>query len=98
MEPTAVRAPLDALSGKYFDQITTELFGTFQVIVSQGDDDPPIVLDVLERMSQHLLVSCPSDRSTQAFQFLERRFGGGCAGKERTLAVVVLDEGGLVGQ
>jgi len=64
MEPTAVRTPLDALSGMYFDQITTELFGPFQIIVSYGDDDLPIVLDVLERMSQHLLVSCPSNGST----------------------------------
>jgi 1-pyrroline-5-carboxylate dehydrogenase len=64
MEPTAVRALLGALSGKCFDRITTELFGPFQVIVSYGDDDLPIVLNVLERMSQHLLVSCPSNGST----------------------------------
>ncbi|HWM28061.1 MAG TPA: aldehyde dehydrogenase family protein [Woeseiaceae bacterium] len=60
MEATAVRVPLDALYGEHFELVTTELFGPFQVIVGYNDDDLPRVLQVLERMSQHLTAAVVS--------------------------------------
>jgi 1-pyrroline-5-carboxylate dehydrogenase len=53
-EPTAIVAPLSALSGDSFDLLTTELFGPFQVVVKYGDADLYTVLAVLERISHHL--------------------------------------------
>jgi 1-pyrroline-5-carboxylate dehydrogenase len=60
MEPTAVRVPIEAAAGEHFKLITTELFGPFQVIISWGDGDLPLVLDVLERMSHHLTAAVVS--------------------------------------
>lgn len=60
MLPTAISVPLDALCGDRFELVTTELFGPFQVIVQYGDADLPRVLDVLERMSQHLTAAVVS--------------------------------------
>ena len=60
MEATAVRVPLAALAGAHFDLVTTELFGPFQVIVTYADDDLPQVLDVLEKISQHLTAAVVS--------------------------------------
>ena len=60
IEATAVRVPLAALAGEHFDLVTTELFGPFQVIVTYGDDELPQVLDVLERISQHLTAAIVS--------------------------------------
>jgi 1-pyrroline-5-carboxylate dehydrogenase len=60
MQATAVRVPLDALFGEHFELITTELFGPFQVIVQYDDGDLPQVLQVLERMSQHLTAAVVS--------------------------------------
>jgi 1-pyrroline-5-carboxylate dehydrogenase len=60
MEPTAVQVPLAALCGEYFDLVTTELFGPFQIVVEYGDDDLPPVLQALERMSQHLTAAVVS--------------------------------------
>ena len=64
IEPTAVQVPLKALSGEFFEIVTTELFGPFQVVVEYGDDDLDTVLEVLERISHHLtaaIVSANSD-------------------------------------
>lgn len=61
LEPTAVEVPLDALSGEHFGLITTELFGPFQVVVHYGDQDIPALLDVLERISQHLTAAVVSN-------------------------------------
>jgi len=58
--PTAVRVPLDAMEGEYFELATTELFGPFQVVVSYGDDDIDRVLGLLERISQHLTAAVVS--------------------------------------
>lgn len=60
MEATAVRVPIDEASGAYFDLVTTELFGPFQVIITWDDDDLPKVLDMLERMSHHLTAAIVS--------------------------------------
>jgi len=60
MLPTAVRVPLDALCGEHFELVTTELFGPFQVVVEYMDVDLRRVLEVLERMSQHLTAAVVS--------------------------------------
>ena len=59
-EPTAVKVPLDSLTGEHFELATTELFGPFQVIVDFDDDELPAVLGVLERMSHHLTAAVVS--------------------------------------
>lgn len=61
LEPTAVEVPLAALAGEQFDLVTRELFGPFQVVVNYGDDDLPEVLEVLERISQHLTAAIVSN-------------------------------------
>ena len=59
-EATAVRVPIEAVAGEHAELITTELFGPFQVVVSYGDDQLGMVLDVLERMSHHLTAAVVS--------------------------------------
>ena len=59
-EPTAVRVPLAALAGEHFELLTTELFGPFQVVVTYGDNELDVVLDVLERISHHLTAAVVS--------------------------------------
>lgn len=61
LEPTAVEVPLATLTGEHFELVTTELFGPFQVIVRYGDSDLPAVLDVLERIDQHLTAAVVSN-------------------------------------
>lgn len=60
ISPTAVQVPVDALSGEYFDLITTELFGPFQIVVRYDDRDLDGVLQFLECMSQHLTAAVVS--------------------------------------
>ena len=60
-EATAVQVPLDVLAGNHFEQVTTELFGPFQVVVRYGDDDISTVLECLERMSNHLTAAVVSN-------------------------------------
>jgi len=60
MEPTAIKVPIAAVAGDHFKLITTELFGPFQIIVTWDDDELPIVLDILERMSHHLTAAIVS--------------------------------------
>jgi 1-pyrroline-5-carboxylate dehydrogenase len=59
-QPTAVEVPLEAIRGDDFGLVTTELFGPFQVVVSFGDDDLPVVLAALERISHHLTAAVVS--------------------------------------
>jgi len=59
-EPTAIRVPLSAVCDEYFDLLTTELFGPFQIISTYTDDDVPLLLDLLERMSHHLTAAVVS--------------------------------------
>jgi len=59
-EPTAVEVPIEAIRGDKFNLVTTELFGPFQVVVTYGDDDLPIVLEALERISHHLTAAVVS--------------------------------------
>ena len=60
MLPTAVQVPMSALSGEYFELVTTELFGPFQLVVEYDNDDLADVLQFLERMSQHLTAAVVS--------------------------------------
>ena len=59
-QATAVQLPLDAVAGDHFELSTREIFGPFQVVVVYADDDIPVVLDVLERMSHHLTAAVVS--------------------------------------
>jgi len=59
-EPTAIQVPLPAICGEYFDLVTTELFGPFQIISTYTEDDVPLLLDLLERMSHHLTAAVVS--------------------------------------
>lgn len=59
-QPTAVQVPLAALTGEHFEQITTELFGPFQVVVTYDDEGLPEVLSAMERMSHHLTAAVVS--------------------------------------
>jgi 1-pyrroline-5-carboxylate dehydrogenase len=59
-QPTAVQVPVSALEGEHFKLVTTELFGPFQVVVVYGDDDLPVVLKSLEKMSHHLTAAVVS--------------------------------------
>jgi len=59
-EPTAMRVPLTAICNEYFDLLTTELFGPFQIISTYGDDDVPLLLELLERISHHLTAALVS--------------------------------------
>jgi 1-pyrroline-5-carboxylate dehydrogenase len=59
-QPTAVEVPLEAIKGGDFDLVTTELFGPFQVVVTYGDGDLPVVLEALERISHHLTAAVVS--------------------------------------
>jgi 1-pyrroline-5-carboxylate dehydrogenase len=52
--------PLDAICGDHFDLLTTELFGPFQVVATYGDGELERVLDVFERISQHLTAAVVS--------------------------------------
>jgi len=59
-QPTAVSVPLRALQSDHFDQVTTELFGPFQVVVCYGDNDLDSVLAIMERISHHLTAAVVS--------------------------------------
>ncbi|HNP64435.1 MAG TPA: aldehyde dehydrogenase family protein [Woeseiaceae bacterium] len=59
-EATAIRAPIQAFLGHYFDLLTTELFGPFQIIVSYGSEDLDAVLSVFEQMSNNLTAAVVS--------------------------------------
>ena len=61
LDATAVQVPLAALAGNEFALITTELFGPFQVVIQYDDDDIDTVLQVLERISQHLTAAVVSN-------------------------------------
>lgn len=59
-EPTAIRVPLSAVCDEYCELLTTELFGPFQIVSTYTDDDVPLLLDLLERMSHHLTAAVVS--------------------------------------
>ena len=55
IEPTAVSVPIKtAADPKFFDDVTSEVFGPFQVVCEYDDDEVEMVEDCLERLSHHL--------------------------------------------
>lgn len=61
-EPTAIYVPLKEIANeKYFNLVTTELFGPFQIVTSYSDSDLELVLDLLERMDHHLTAAVVSN-------------------------------------
>ncbi|EFJ40853.1 aldehyde dehydrogenase [Volvox carteri f. nagariensis] len=62
VEPTAVFVPLDQmLLPEYFDLVTTEVFGPFQVVTEWREGQLPAVLEACERMSHHLTAAVVSN-------------------------------------
>lgn len=63
IKPTAVFVPLDQmLDDKYFDLVTTEVFGPFQVLTEYGGADGlSRVLEATERMDAHLTAAVVSN-------------------------------------
>ena len=62
VEPTAVFVPLDEmLKDEYFDVVTKEIFGPFQILTSYDDASLDKVLAALERMSHHLTAAVVSN-------------------------------------
>lgn len=59
-QPTAVSIPVSSLHGENFELATKELFGPFQIIVSYSDDDVDFLLEILEKMENHLTAAIVS--------------------------------------
>lgn len=62
-EPTAISVPLKEIASnpKYFEIATTELFGPFQIITTYNDSEVDTVLELLERMENHLTAAVVSN-------------------------------------
>jgi len=76
LEPTAIQVSLESLAGDYFETITTELFGPFQVVVEYNDTNLDSVLNILERISHHLTAAIVSDCSDFQRTLLEATVNG----------------------
>ncbi|GAX84814.1 hypothetical protein CEUSTIGMA_g12235.t1 [Chlamydomonas eustigma] len=62
IEPTAVFIPIkEMLKPEVFPLATTEVFGPFQVVTEYSDSEVPLVLDALERMTNHLTAAVVSN-------------------------------------
>jgi len=62
IEPTAVFVPLSELiKEEHYGLCTTEVFGPFQVVTEWADEELPMVLNALERMSHHLTAAVVSN-------------------------------------
>jgi len=73
VEPTAVFVPLKAMleSDEVFDLATTELFGPFQIITSYKEEELPQVLQLLNKVKNHLTAGIVSNDN----QFLTEVLG-----------------------
>eukprot|EP00771_Trimastix_marina_P003995 gnl/Trimastix_PCT/72.p2 GENE.gnl/Trimastix_PCT/72~~gnl/Trimastix_PCT/72.p2 ORF type:complete len:527 (+),score=163.84 gnl/Trimastix_PCT/72:2419-3999(+) len=72
IKPTAVFVPLhEILKPEHFGLVTTEIFGPFQVVTEYRDEDLPLVLECLERMSHHLTAAIVSND----IQFCQKVYG-----------------------
>ncbi len=60
IEPTAVFVPLREIE-KHFELVTTEVFGPVQVVTEWVDSQLPIILNLCERMENHLTAAVVSD-------------------------------------
>ena len=76
IEPTAIQVPLEAFDSEYFDLITKELFGPFQIVVEYEDENLEIVLEIIERISNHLTAAIVS----QDIQFQQHVIGASVNG------------------
>lgn len=62
IEPTAVFVPLDQMmTNKYFELVTTEVFGPVYVITEYDDGTLPDLLHACERMKNHLTAAVVSN-------------------------------------
>ncbi|KVI06399.1 Aldehyde dehydrogenase, conserved site-containing protein [Cynara cardunculus var. scolymus] len=62
IKPTAVFVPLEQIiKTEYYDLVTKEIFGPFQIITEYKDNQLPIVLAVLEKMHAHLTAAVVSN-------------------------------------
>ncbi|MBU6415005.1 aldehyde dehydrogenase family protein [Patescibacteria group bacterium] len=72
IEPTAVFVPIEHIaSPKYFDLVTTEVFGPVQVVTEYTDDQIQILLELCERMRNHLTAAVVSRDQ----EFIDRIIG-----------------------
>src|SRR3989344_7250851 len=72
IEPTAVFVPIEKIADpEYFDLVTTEIFGPFQVITKYNDSQTPLVLELCERMENHLTAAVVSRDQ----EFIDRVLG-----------------------
>lgn len=61
-KPTAIYVPIKAFSiKKYYDLITTEVFGPFQIITEYNDNNLDVVLNILESFHAHLTAGVVSN-------------------------------------
>eukprot|EP00735_Rhodelphis_limneticus_P003084 TRINITY_DN1431_c0_g1::TRINITY_DN1431_c0_g1_i1::g.27105::m.27105 TRINITY_DN1431_c0_g1::TRINITY_DN1431_c0_g1_i1::g.27105 ORF type:complete len:564 (+),score=141.07,sp/Q40255/ALDH_LINUS/66.15/0.0,Aldedh/PF00171.17/1.4e-42 TRINITY_DN1431_c0_g1_i1:42-1694(+) len=62
VEPTAVYVPIEQIAKvENFDVCTTEIFGPFQLVTDYKNNQLPVVLELLERMSHHLTAAVVSN-------------------------------------
>lgn len=62
LKPTALFVPLqEILKEKYFELVTKEIFGPFQIVTEYKQDQLPLVLDACERMHAHLTAAVVSN-------------------------------------
>jgi 1-pyrroline-5-carboxylate dehydrogenase len=72
IEPTAVFVPIRQIaSPKYFSLVTTEIFGPVQVATEYTDDEIPLLLELCERMQNHLTAAVVSRDQ----EFIDRVLG-----------------------
>ena len=61
-EPTAIYVPIQEIAKEeYFDLVCTELFGPFQIITSYKNEELDLVLELTERMENHLTAAIVSN-------------------------------------
>lgn len=76
-KPTAIFVPLKAFNNKkYFDIITAELFGPFQIITEYTDNNLDAVLNVMEGLDQQLTAGIVSNDKTFLNKVLSSSING----------------------
>jgi len=78
VEPTAVYIPIESIlaSDEAFATATKELFGPFQVITSYSDDQLPLVLQLVNRMENHLTAGIVSNDQVFLNEVLSNTISG----------------------
>lgn len=84
-EPTAVFVPLKQIC-KNYEVVTKELFGPFQIITSFKDEEIDEVLEILEKMENHLTAAVVSNNPIFVNHVLANTINGTtyCGLKART--------------